>query len=160
VIGLVVVVIGVALLVGGALGALGSLSINRTFTEPHPGEFVSVEIKLNTTSDLVVTSPAALGGIVHAQDLNAVNSTNIGTYALSVSSSDIYRGLPAGDYYYVVFASTEPSTTIVATNLHSGVVVFGILALSGIVILIVGGIVAIVGVVQKKKQPRQMEQQR
>jgi hypothetical protein len=160
VIGLIVVVLGVALLFGGALGALHSLNINRTFTEPHPGEFVSAEILLNTTSDLVVSSPAAVGGVVHAQDLDLVNSTNIGTYTLPVNNTvvgrDTYRNL-LGDYYYVAFASTTPGTTIVATGIHSGVIVYGILALSGIVCLIAGGVVAILGVF--RKNPRQLEQQ-
>jgi hypothetical protein len=91
VIGLVVLVIGVGLLIGGALGTVGSININRTFTQPHPGEYVYAEIMLNTTADVAVKSPASVGGIVHAQDLNQVNSTNVNTYVISYNSTGALR---------------------------------------------------------------------
>ncbi len=156
VIGLVVLVVGIALLIGGALGALGSITISSTFTQPHPGEFVSAEIVLNTTSSLAVSSPAATGGLVHASDLGLVNSTNIGTLAIPVDTtgagSDIYRSL-SGDFYYVAFASSTPGTTIVATAVNSSALGFGSLVLLGLVLIIAGIVVAVVGVFQKKKLP-------
>jgi hypothetical protein len=153
VIGLVVFVIGVALFVGGGLGALGSITINRTFTEPHPGEFVSAEIMLNSSSGLAVTSPATVGGIIHVEDLNQVTSTNINSYAIPYNStaagSYIYRSLQ-GNFYYVAFSSTQPSTTIVATGQRSSGIRYGILVLLGIACVIAGIVVAIVGAIQKK----------
>jgi hypothetical protein len=154
VIGVVILVIGVALLGAGAVGALGSLTINRNFTEPHPGEFVSAEIVLNSSSVLVVASPASLGGVVTAQNLPQVNSTNISSLAVQASGSNTYRGL-VGDYYYVAFASSAPSTTIVATPTTGGILKYGALALAGLLFIVVGIIVAIVGAVQKKKLPMQ-----
>jgi hypothetical protein len=157
-IGLVVLVIGVASLIGGAIGALGSLSINNAFTQPHPGEFVSSEIKLNTTSELVVSSPAAVGGIIPAQDLNLVNSTSISTQAIPISStgagSDIYKSI-SGNYYYVAFSSTQPSTTIVATAVGSSVIAYGSLVLLGLVLVVVGIVIAVIGVRQKARLPVQ-----
>jgi hypothetical protein len=157
-IGLIILVVGVVLFVGGAIGALGSLTINTAFTQPHPGEYVSSEIVLNTTSSLVVSSPAALGGIIHAQDLGLVNSSNLGTYTIQYDStgagSDIYTSL-VGDYYYVAFSSTQPSATIVVTNLRGSVVGYGALVLLGIVCAIAGIAVAIIGVFQKKRPPVQ-----
>jgi hypothetical protein len=150
--GVIVLVVGIALLIGGVVGALGSITINSTFTEPHPGEYLSTEIVLNTTSGLVVTAPAAVGGIIPAQAMNLVNSSNIGTYAVPYNStaagSEVYKSI-SGDYYYVAFASAQPDTRIVATGLHSGVAKFGVLVLLGLVCLVVGVVVAVVGAIQK-----------
>jgi len=158
--GVVVLVIGLVLLAVGAFGALNSLTISKSFTEPHPGEYVSAEIVLNTTSALVISSPAANGGVIRAQDLDLVNSTNIGTYAIPFNSSgagsDTYTRL-TGDYYYIVFASTSPGTTIVATPLNLGIVRYGALALLGFVIIIVGIVVIVVGAIQKS--PTRVAQQ-
>ena len=158
VIGLAVVVIGIALFIGGALGALGSVTISSTFTQPHPGEYVSAEIVLNGSSVIAVASPAAVGGVVSAQNLDAVNSTNIANYALAINStaagSDIYNSL-SGDFYYVAFSPTEPSTTIVATPVRSSAVGYGSLVLLGIVLVVAGIIIATIGAVQKKRVPPQ-----
>jgi len=160
VIGVVVLVIGLSLLAVGAFGALSNLTISKSFSEPHPGEYVSAEIVLNTTSALVITSPATNGGVIHAQNLDLVNSTNIGTYAIPINASgagsNTYTRL-TGDYYYVVFASTPPSTTIVATPLNSGIIRYGALVLLGFICIIAGVIVAVVGAIQKP--PAQAVQQ-
>ncbi len=151
-IGVVVLVIGVVVAVGGAIGALGSLTVNTAFTQPHPGEYVSAEIVLNTTSNLVVSSSAATGGIIQAQDLDSVNSTNLNTYAVAYNTSgggsDVYRSL-SGDYYYVAFASAQPDTRIVATPQGSSLVAYGGLALLGIIMAIAGIVIAVVGVRRK-----------
>jgi uncharacterized membrane protein len=156
VIGLVVLVVGVALFFGGAIGALGSISINNTFTQPHAGEYVSAEIALNTTSALAVASPAATGGVIHAQDLDLVNSTNLGSYAIPYNSSaagtDIYKAL-VGEFYYVAFSTTQPDTTIVATPAKGSVASYGVLVLAGIVLVIAGIVVAVIGAFQKSRQP-------
>ena len=158
IIGVVVFIIGIALLAVGALGALNTLTISTNFTQPHPGEYVSAEIVLNSSSGVAVSSPAAVGGIIPAQDLSLVNSSNIDTYAVPISASgagsDTYKGL-VGDYYYVAFASTQPGTTIVATPLSSGAIGFGLLVLLGLVCIVAGIVVAIVGVLQKRKPVEQ-----
>jgi len=158
VIGLVILVIGVALFIGGAFGVLGSITISTTFSQPHSGEYVSPEIVLNVSSDLAVSSPAAVGGVIHAQDLSFVNSTNIDRYTVARNSTgvgtDIYKSL-SGDFYYVAFSSTQPDTKIVATPLGSSVIGYGLLVLLGIVCGIAGVVVTIVGAVQKKPQPDQ-----
>jgi cytochrome c biogenesis factor len=107
---------------------------------------------LNTTSYLAVKSPATSGGIVPAQDLNLVNSTNINTYAVPTSTSgagsDIYESL-SGDYYYVAFSSAQPNTTIVSTPPY--VVAFLPLILLGIVLAIAGIVIAVVGRREKQR---------
>jgi uncharacterized membrane protein len=150
-VGIVVLVVGIVLVVGGAVGDLSSLTINKGFTQPHSGEYVSAEIKLNTTSYLVVKSPAASGGVVPAQDLNLVNSTNINTYAVPISTSgagsDIYESI-TGDYYYVAFSSAQPNATIVAAPPYAAAL--GTLIVVGIVLVIAGIVVAVVGRRQKR----------
>ena len=154
--GIVVLVIGIASVIGGAYGALGSITINTTFTQVHPGEYVSAEIVLNTTSSVVVSSPAATGGLVQAKDLNSVNSTDLTAYAVTYSASgagsDVYRSL-SGDYYYVAFGSAQPSTKIVATPEGSAVAAFGVLVLLGIVMAIAGIVIAVVGLRRKGRTP-------
>jgi hypothetical protein len=160
VIGVIVLVLGIILVVAGAIGALGSVTIITNFTEPHSGEFVSTEIFLNSTSGLAVSSPATTGGIIPAQDLNSVNSTNLGTYAISPNSNAIgtqtYKQL-VGDYYYVAFASTQPGTRIVTTALGSGVVRYGLLVLAGLACFVAGIIVAVVGWRQKSRPPEERQ---
>ena len=157
-IGVVILVIGIVLVGAGAIGEISSLTTYKSFTQPHPGEYVSTEIMLSMSSYLAVKSPAASGGIVPAQDLNLVNSTNINTYALTISTSgvgsDVYESV-SGDYYYVAFSSAQPNTTIVATP--SYFVVFGVLLLLGIVMVIAGIVIAVVGR-RQKQQPKDVGQ--
>lgn len=156
VIGVVILAIGGAMFIGGAAGALGSITLNRTFTQPHPGEYVSAEVLLSSTSGIVVASPASIGGLIAAQDLSLVNSTNIGTYSIPPSStaagSDIYKSL-AGDYYYVAFSSTQPGTTVVATPARGSIASYGLLVIGGIVVVVAGVVVVIVGALQKSRLP-------
>jgi uncharacterized membrane protein len=151
-IGVVVLVVGVVLVAAGAAGELSSLTLSKNFTQLHSGEYVSTEIKLNSTSYLVVKSPASSGGIVPAQDLNLVNSTNINTYAVSISTSgagsDIYESI-SGDYYYVAFSSAQPNSTIVVAPQY--VAILGILIILGVVLVIAGVVIAVVGRRQKKR---------
>ena len=125
IIGVVVLVIGVVLVAVGAVGVLRGLTVITAFSEPHSGEYVSTELVLNATSAAAVTSAAANGGLIPAQDLNLVNSTNIGQYALTPHSNAAgtvtYTNL-SGDYYYVAFASSQPSSKVVATPLHGGTI--------------------------------------
>lgn len=157
VIGLVVLAVGASLFIGGAIGALGSISISTTFTQQRSGEYVSAEIVLNTTSGLAVASPSATGGIIPAQDLGQVNSTNLGSYAVPYSSSaagtEVYRAL-VGDYYYVAFTSSQPDTTIVATPAKGSVASYGLLVLAGIALVIAGIVIAIIGAFQKSRNPK------
>src|SRR5579872_481150 len=101
-IGGVVLIIGVILIVVGAVGVLRGLTVITTFTQPQSGEYVSTELMLNTSSGVAITSAATNSGLIHAQDLNLVNSTNIGQYALTphsnVGGTLSYTNL-TGNYY-------------------------------------------------------------
>jgi len=150
-IGLIVLVVGIALAAVGGYSLKNSTMSITSFTQPAAGEYVSAELVLND-SVVVVRSPASTGGMVPAQDVNAVNSTNIDSYAVAsnstAASSETYLGL-RGDFNYVAFSSAQPTTTIVVTGTLSGTIASGLLVLAGIVCAIAGIIVAIVGALRK-----------
>ena len=154
IIGAVVLVVGVVLIAVGAVGVLRGLTVINTFTEPHSGEYVSSELVVNKTSGAAITSAAASGGLIPAQDLNLVNSTNIGQYALaphsSVGGTLTYTNL-MGDYYYVAFATSQPSSKLVATPLNGGTVATSPVVLGGFVAFVIGVIVIVVGLRRKSK---------
>jgi hypothetical protein len=113
---------------------------------------VSTELILNTTSGIAVTSAPAIGGLIPSQDLNLVNSTNLGQYAVTPHSNTAgtvtYTNLQ-GDFYYVAFASSQPSSKIVATPLNGGTLGSNPLVLGGLVAFVAGVVVAVVGVRRK-----------
>jgi hypothetical protein len=158
-IGVVILVVGIALIAVGAFGVLGSTTIFTTFNQIHSGEYVSSELVLNSSSAVVVSSPATTGGLIPSADLNLVNSSSIGQYALqsnsSGSSTQTYKNL-TGSYYYVAFVSA-PNTKIVATSVKSSLVSYGLLVLAGVACFFAGIVVAIVGVVRKSKKPKEDE---
>jgi hypothetical protein len=136
------------------VGVLRGLTIVTTFSEPHNGEYVSSELVLNATSAVAVTSAASNGGLIPAQDLNLVNSTNLGQYALAphsnVAGTVTYTNLKGG-YYYVAFASSQPSSKVVVTPLNGGTLGSSPLVLGGFVAFIIGVIVIVVGARMKSK---------
>lgn len=152
-IGVVVLIIGVVLIAVGAVGVLRGLTVITTFSEPQSGEYVSSELVLNATSGAAITSAAANGGLIPAQDLNLVNSTNISHYALtphsSVGGTASYTNLSAGDYYYVAFASSQPSSKLVATPLNGGTMGSSPVVLGGFGLVIVGIVVVVLGARRK-----------
>jgi multisubunit Na+/H+ antiporter MnhG subunit len=158
IIGVVVLIIGVVLIAVGAVGILRGLTVITTFSEPQSGQYVSTELRLNVTSGVAVTSAASNSALVAAQNLTLVNSTNIGQYAVTphsnVAGTLTYTNL-IGDYYYVVFASSQPSSKITATPLHGGTLGSSPLVLGGFVVVIAGVVVIVVGVRMKRKSKRE-----
>ena len=86
-IGVVLLIVGIAFLVSGVIGLRGSTNTVKVFNQPNPGEYVSSEILLNSSSTIIVRSPPSVGGLIPAQYINLVNSTNINTYAKRVSTA-------------------------------------------------------------------------
>ena len=153
IVGIIILIIGIALIAVGALGALRGLAIVNTFNQLHSGEYVSSEVMLNTSSIVAITSPSSTGGLIRASDLSLVNSSNLSSFAIqpnSTSSSTNTFIRLIGDYYYVSFTSTQPSTQIIITSASRGVIDYGILTIVGISMLVAGIIVAIVGVFLKR----------
>jgi hypothetical protein len=154
-VGAVFLVAGVVLLAVGAASILGSITVLTAFNEPHTGEYVSSEIRLNATSGVAVQSPAAVGGIIPAKDLNSVNQTDVGSYIIAHNSTaagtQVYKSL-TGDYYYVAFSSAPPATHIVVTPLRSSTLGYGLVVIVGFVCLVAGVILMIMGVRKKGRQ--------
>jgi hypothetical protein len=154
IIGVIILVIGISLIAIVRSEAASDINRTSTFNQKTAGEYVSNEVVLSGPSVVVVRSPASDGGLVPSQDLNVVNSANVGTYAIASSNTvagvQTYNGI-TGDYYYVVFSSSPPATQLVVTNLSSTskLITVGVLALLGFGLVIVGVIVAIVGAVSK-----------
>jgi hypothetical protein len=151
-IGVVVMIVGLALLAGGAYGLSKTSTSGATFTQSQSGEYVSSEIASTASSVVVVKPAASTGGMVPAQDLGVVNSSNVGSYAVSYNStaggSDTYIGL-RGDYYYIVFAPSQPSTNLVVVNGLARTALSGLLVLIGFACVIAGIVVGIVGAAKK-----------
>jgi hypothetical protein len=158
VIGLIILVIGIAFVAGGVVGLKGSTSTISAFTQPQTGEYVSSEVVLNSTAVVVVRPSSSTGGLVPGQELGDVNSTSLATYALSANStaggSATYVGVK-GDYYYVIFTSSQPATKIVITGDFVKTAASGILVLLGGILLLAGLIVTIIGAVRKSDKPKQ-----
>lgn len=158
VIGLIILVVGIACVAGGIAGVRGTTSTISTFFQHPTGEYISSEVVLNSTAVVVVRPASSTGGLVPAEQLSAVNSTNLATYALPVSStaagSATYVGVQ-GDYYYVIFTPSQPSTRIVITGDVARTAVSGILVLLGGILFLAGLIVALVGAIRKSDKPKQ-----
>jgi hypothetical protein len=150
-IGLIILVVGIALAVVGGYSLRSKTTSITSFTQPTAGEYVSAELVLNNNV-VVVRSPATVGGMVPSQNISAVTSTNIGSYAVAynstAASSETYLGL-RGDFNYVVFSSVQPTAKIEVTGTLSEDVTSGLLVLGGIVLVIAGIIIAIVSAVRK-----------
>lgn len=158
IIGLIMLVIGIAFVAGGVVGLKGTTSTISTFTQPQTGEYVSSEVVLNSTAVVVVRPSSSTGGLVPAQALSDVNSTSLATYALPASStaggSATYVGVQ-GDYYYAIFTSSQPATKIVITGDVAKTVESGILVLLGGILFLAGLIVTIIGAIRKSNKPKQ-----
>jgi hypothetical protein len=157
IIGGVVLIIGVVLIAVGAVGVLRGLTVVTTFNQPQSGEYVSTELMINVTSDAAVTHAAANGGLIPAMDLSLVNSTNFSQYALTphsnVAGTVTYTNLMGG-YYYIAFASSQPSSKIVATPVHGGTLGSSSVVLGGFLAVIVGIIVVVVGALKKSNRSK------
>jgi uncharacterized membrane protein len=158
IIGLIILVIGIALVAGGVVGLKGTTSTISTFTQPKTGEYVSSELVLNSTTVVVVRPSSSAGGLVPAQSLSDVNSTSLATYALPTTSTaggSATYGKIQGDYYYVIFTSSQPTTMIVIAGDLAKTIESGALVLLGGILFLVGLIVTIIGAIRKSNKPKQ-----
>jgi uncharacterized membrane protein YidH (DUF202 family) len=151
-IGLVILAVGIALVAAGVYNLKNTTTTISSFTQPAAGEYLSAELVLND-SVVVVRSPASVGGMVPTQDVQSVNSANIGSYAVpsnsTAASSETYIGL-RGDFNYVAFSSSQPNTSIIITGSLLGTVTSGLLVLGGIICVVAGIITSAFGALRRK----------
>jgi len=161
-IGVVLLIIGIGLFVSGVIVLRGSTTTLKVFNQSSPGEYVSSEILLNTSSSIIVRSPPTVGGLVPAQDITLVNSTSISSYALSTSSTlagtETFISI-TGNYYYVIFSSTQPNTRLAITSGSlATTAALGLLTLAGIAFIFIGIILAIAGAFLTTKNQRKKDE--
>ena len=63
-----------------------------------------------------------------------------------------------GNYYYVIFSSTQPNTRLAITGSLGTTAALGLLTLAGIVFIIIGIILAILGAFRKPKGQRKKDE--
>ena len=161
-IGVVLLIIGIAFIASGAIGLRGSTRTIKVFNQSNPGEYVSSEILLNASSSIIVRFPPTVGGLVPAQDITLVNSTNIITYKIEfptlVAGTEVYSSI-SGNYYYVIFSSNQPNTRLTIDSApFATTAAFGLLLLAGIGCIIIGIILAILGAFRKPKNQRKKDE--
>jgi hypothetical protein len=155
-IGVILVVIGAAALGVGAYEVRAAATVTSIYSAYGSGEWVSDEINVSAASTITLAHPPSSMGVVTAADLPSVTAGNLNSTGIAPTSSaagSAVYSVPSGSYYVVYFGATDPGTKITYVATASGEL-WGGITLLGIALLIAGGIVAIVGVLKKPKQPK------
>ncbi|MCW6158157.1 MAG: hypothetical protein LVQ63_01575 [Thermoplasmatales archaeon] len=153
--GIILLVIGVVIAGIAGVEAGGRTEIVGTSLNISPsGVYYSNELTVGSNGSVFVTGNTTTY-LIPSQDLNTVNSTNVGNYAIQPTTpsgnSIIYDGL-SGTYYLVAFGKHPPLITyaILESNL-SQLVVYGLLIIVGAAIAVIGLILAILGAIIRSK---------
>ncbi len=169
IIGLVLLIIGVAMLFGGASLLAPKININSApVSEVSLGNnlWKSPAIQVNGTNYILTDkSSSSKVYLVPSADISMINSTNLAQYGISplshtsVSSNYIltYNVASAGTYYLITVSSTSPTNSYSVLD-SSSLISTAIVSLLGLVVGFVGFIILIVGLFLKKKQPQNPEQ--
>lgn len=161
IIGLVLLVVGVALFAAGSYGARSSLHTVSTLTERSPGEYVSPELNLTAEATIsLVHAPASSSiGVITSENLSSVNATNLAAKSIAPtasSSNTITYLVGPGSFYVVYFGSAAPSSLTIDYLYLTSSIAYGVLVLAGMVLIAVGLILAVVGAILKPK-PRSLD---
>ena len=161
-IGLVVLIIGIAIVAGGYYETISVLSHDEhTAVRSDPSnktEYTTNNMTISSGYELIVTANYTHEGLIKASDLSKVNNnTTLAHYAINstapVSGGMIYTGLAAGTYVFVAFNSSTPTIGYVyapSTTIELG----GSLIAVGAIAAFTGFIMLIVGLILKKKEPK------
>ncbi len=161
-VGLVVLIIGIAMAAGGYYETTSTLSHDlHTAVKSDPSnktEYITNNMTMSSGYELIVTSNSTHEGLIKASDLSKVNSNaSLGHYLIKPTSSaagaEVYTGLAAGTYVFVAFNNTTPAigyeyASLTALQLGGSLIVIGAIA------AFIGFIILIVGLVLKKKEPK------
>lgn len=158
IIGLILLIIGVALFyAGGDLGISG-ISTSPTFTEKGTSQWDSSTIQVSSGQLIVLTSNDSKTFLIPSNDVNLVTSSNVNNYEINgtaTTTSGIttieYTSITPGTYVVVTFGSHQAKVTMIKKSIDSLLVSLLPILLGGI-LGFVGFIVLIVGLVLKKKQ--------
>jgi len=159
VIGLVILIVGIALAVGG-IQEDKSLVHTTVKTDPYNTTttgYMTDNITVSHGYEVLVISSDTHSGLIKASNLpKADNITNLEHYEITPTShaSDemIYTGLPAGTYVFIAFNTSMPVITYEYASLTTMEIGGSLLVIGGIAAF-VGFIILIIGLVLKKKKP-------
>ncbi len=161
VIGLVLLVAGVAIFfAGGSLGIRGLIN-DETMSAKGSGEFMSPVFNVSSGELVLITSnPASSIYLIPSADASIVNSSNVGNYKVAggtyANNSGVttieYTSISSGTYNIVSFTSSSPKVTLTKEPVNSLLVALlptiigGIMAFAGFIVLIIG-------LVLRRKEP-------
>jgi hypothetical protein len=153
--GIILLVIGVVIAGIATVEASGRTeTIGTSMKIGSIGVYYSDELTVSSNGSVFVTGNTTTY-LIPSQDLNTVNSTNVGSYAIHPTTpsgnSIIYDGL-SGTYYLVAFGQHPPLITyaVLGSNL-SQLVVYGLLIIVGAAIAVIGVILVIIGAIIRSK---------
>ncbi len=149
-------------MVGGSLyetehalsGLLNSArGVDDTMNSNQQGEFYSTILNA-TPGNYIIVSSGVPHYLITSKDLGVVNSSNVGTYAVSAyqtsGNNTLYTNLN-GSYYVVVFGPAPPIVGYDVIASITGLVWSAALVGLGAIIAIVGLIVAVVGAIMRPR---------
>jgi hypothetical protein len=164
IIGLVLMVVGIALFFGGGELALGHTSAPQTLTLAKGGEWASSDINVSAGSLVIVTSSTPNVYLVSSSNLGKLNDTNVGQYAINSTKTTAagettidFSNLTAGQYLTISTSAARPNISVVNEGLNSLITAL-LPFILGVVLGFVGFIILIVGLLLKKKLPKDPEQ--
>lgn len=158
IIGLIMLVVGIAMFAISTFGVLHSTTVGTAMTQQSSGIWASSEINISSGYQLTLITHTSSFGVVPASDLSSVTSSNLTSLSISwtaqtnTSVGTVTTYSPAsGSYYLVVLSSSMPSATYSTATSLTAIAVYGILDVVGIIVGIIGFIVLIVGLILKRK---------
>ena len=158
IIGLVLLIVGIALFYGGGVLGVKGLSASPTFKELKTGEWNSTAVVVSSGELLVLTSSTNQTYLVHSSDIGVVSKSNVKNYEINGTETTTggvttleFTSITPGNYNIVAFGSKAPSVTLIKNSINSLLLELLPLIIGG-VLGFVGFIVLIVGLVLRKKQ--------
>jgi|GEM_PF-2493129 hypothetical protein len=155
-VGVVVLFVGVAIMILAGVAISGAAVLSSHYSLHSRGEYVSDELSVSSTGRIAVFGNGTTGtlGLVSAAELNAVNTSNIASMALTPSTAlgglQIYS-VSTGNYYFVIFGDSAPEYVYASFsgNLFDELAVS---AISGFALFLSGVAIAVTGIFQHEKR--------
>ncbi len=154
-VGLVILIVGIVLLAVGVSEVASNTFHSKVYTQYSAGKYVSSELNFKQNATVVITKFQTTMGLVRSADMPSVTNSTLGSIRITplttTLGSEVFQ-VPSGSYYVVYFGNATPASiyTYVYT---SAATTYGLMTSGGLLLAIAGGIVGIVGVVLKSKQP-------
>ncbi len=162
VIGLVILIVGIAMAAGGYYETTSVLSHDLHTTvkayNTTDNEYITGNMSISSGYELIVISNYTHEGLIKSSDLSKVNNnTTLAHYVITPTTSaaddHVYTGLAAGTYLFVAFNTSTPVIGYEYAPLTT-IELGGALLIIGAIAAFIGFIVLIVGLVLRKKEPK------